>query len=95
MWDALRHEEQCLMVNAREHDLLPSVMWDWRTDLDFQDRLLRYEEWAEVLLRLVDDGLIDVRFRCLGVPAPAVVDLTADVGDRVTGFVERHPRVRS
>jgi hypothetical protein len=23
------------MVNAREHDPLPGVMWDWRTDLDF------------------------------------------------------------
>ena len=49
------------MVNAREHDLLPGVMWDWRTDLDFDDRLSRYGELADSLLQLVDQGLIEVR----------------------------------
>jgi hypothetical protein len=49
------------MVNARESDLLPSVMWDWRTDLDFADRLARYGELANVLIQLVDEGLIEVR----------------------------------
>lgn len=60
-WDGLSHEEQCLMVNAREHDLVPSVMWDWRTDLDFADRLVRYGELAEALIGLVDQGFIEVR----------------------------------
>ena len=49
------------MVNAREHDLLSSVMWDWRTDLDVTDRLARYGELADALIRLVDRGLIEVR----------------------------------
>jgi hypothetical protein len=49
------------MVNAREHDLLPSVLWDWRTDLDFADRLARCGELADALVRLVDRGLIEVR----------------------------------
>lgn len=49
------------MVNAREHDLLPSVMWDWRTDLDFDERLARRNELADALVRLVDQGLVEVR----------------------------------
>src|SRR5689334_15362307 len=49
------------MVIAREHDLLPGVMWDWHTDLDFDDRLSRYGELADSLLQLVDQGLIELR----------------------------------
>jgi hypothetical protein len=60
-WDALSHEEQCLMVNAREHDLLPGVMGDWRTDLEPAERFSRYGELATVLIDLVDRGLIEVR----------------------------------
>jgi len=60
-FDDPAREEQCLIVNAREHDLLPGVMWDWRTDLDFDDRLSRYGELADCLLQLVDPGLIEAR----------------------------------
>lgn len=60
VWADLSHPEQCLMVNAAEHDLLPSVMWDWRTDLDFADRLTRYAELARTLIGLVDQGLVQV-----------------------------------
>jgi hypothetical protein len=49
------------MMNAREHDMLPGVMWDWRTDLDFDDLLARHSELADVLIRLVDQGLVEVR----------------------------------
>src|SRR5689334_714325 len=60
-WGTLSHEERCLMVNAQEHDLLAGVMWDWRTDLEFDDRLARRCELADVLVRLVDQGLVEVR----------------------------------
>ena len=50
------------MVNAREHDLLPAVLYDWRTDVDFTVRLrLAPAELAPVLIRLVNEGLIEVR----------------------------------
>jgi hypothetical protein len=57
----LSHEEQCLMINAAEHDLLPSVIWDWRADLDFGERLRRFPELAAALIGLVDRGAIEVR----------------------------------
>ncbi|GAA5188171.1 hypothetical protein GCM10023322_38160 [Rugosimonospora acidiphila] len=60
-WDELSHDEQCLMVNAREHDLLPGAIYDWRTDLEFADRLERAPELGPVLIALVDQGLIEVR----------------------------------
>ncbi|MGK5737607.1 hypothetical protein [Micromonospora sp. URMC 103] len=50
------------MVNAREHDLLSGVLYDWRTDLDFTIRLtLAPTELAPVLIALVDEGLVEVR----------------------------------
>ncbi|MGC4833289.1 hypothetical protein ACLQ3D_02175 [Micromonospora vinacea] len=60
-WDGLSHEEQCLMVNAQEHDLLPSVLWDWRTDLDQEDKLALLPVLAAALVALVDEGLVEVR----------------------------------
>ncbi|RAO43461.1 hypothetical protein GAR06_04594 [Micromonospora saelicesensis] len=49
------------MVNAQEHDLLPSVLWDWRTDLDQEDKLALLPVLAAALVVLVGDGLIEVR----------------------------------
>jgi hypothetical protein len=60
-WNQLSHEEQCLMVNASEHDLLPSVLWDWRTDLDFADRFALLPQLADALVSLVNQGLVEVR----------------------------------
>ncbi|MFC4016638.1 hypothetical protein ACFOW4_01565 [Micromonospora sp. GCM10011542] len=60
-WNGLNHEEQCLLVNAQEHDLLPSVLWDWRTDLDQEDKLTLLPVLAAALVSLVGDGLIEVR----------------------------------
>jgi hypothetical protein len=60
-WADLSHEEQCLMVNAREHDLLPSVLSDWRTDLDRTDKLNLLPVLAAALVSLVGQGFIEVR----------------------------------
>nr|WTA68027.1 hypothetical protein OHB51_02295 [Micromonospora sp. NBC_00855] len=49
------------MVNAQEHDLLPSVLWDWRTDLDQEDKLALLPVLAAALVALVDEGLVEVR----------------------------------
>lgn len=49
------------MVNAREHDLLPSVLYDWRTDLELADKLPLLPGLADDLIALVDQGLIEVR----------------------------------
>ncbi|MEV4655549.1 hypothetical protein [Micromonospora sp. NPDC049301] len=49
------------MVNAQEHDLLPSVLWDWRTDLGQEDKLTLLPVLAAALVALVNDGLIEVR----------------------------------
>ncbi|WP_262285836.1 hypothetical protein [Micromonospora sp. MA102] len=49
------------MVNAREHDLLPGVLYDWRTDLELADKLSRLPDLAAALIALVDQGLIEVR----------------------------------
>jgi hypothetical protein len=49
------------MVNAREHDLLPGTLFDWRTDLDVDERLARVPVLAAALVDLVDQGLIEVR----------------------------------
>lgn len=61
VWDDLNHEEQCLMVNAREHDLLPGALFDWRSDLDVSERMARVSELADTLIALVDQGYIEVR----------------------------------
>jgi hypothetical protein len=60
-WDELSHEEQCLMVNAREHDLLPGTLYDWRTDLDDEAQLALVSELTDALVSLVDQSLIQVR----------------------------------
>ncbi|HEV3358316.1 MAG TPA: hypothetical protein VG247_16085 [Pseudonocardiaceae bacterium] len=60
-WDELSHEEQCLMVNAREHDLLPGTLHDWRTDLDQGAQLALVSELADALVSLVDLGFVEVR----------------------------------
>ncbi|BCJ78004.1 hypothetical protein CS0771_75480 [Catellatospora sp. IY07-71] len=57
----LSHEEECLLINASEHDLLPGTLWDWMPDLELADKLPRLPVLAEALLGLVDRGLIEVR----------------------------------
>lgn len=59
--DELSHEEECLLVNASEHDLLPGVLCDWLPDLELADKLSHLPALAEALLRLVDRGLLEVR----------------------------------
>jgi hypothetical protein len=50
------------MVNAREHDLLPGVLFDWRTDLDNAERIHRAPEvLGPALISLVDQGLLEIR----------------------------------
>jgi hypothetical protein len=66
-WNDLNHEEQCLMVNAREHDLLPGVLWDWRTDLDQEYKLALLPVLADALIALVDQGYKEVRRLFVGV----------------------------
>ena len=49
------------MVNAREHDLLPGTLFDWRTDLDDEAKIPLLPELAQVLIRLVGQGFVEVR----------------------------------
>jgi hypothetical protein len=85
-WDELSHEEQCLMVNAREHDLLPGTLHDWRTDLDQEPKLALVSELADALVSLVDQGLIEVRRLVAGrdghdvVPRTELPGVLADTG---------------
>jgi hypothetical protein len=72
------------MVNAQEHDLLPSVLWDWRTDLDQEDKVALLPVLAAALVSLINDGLIEVR-RFVGgdgsyevVPRGQLSDVLAD-----------------
>ncbi|GAA1616119.1 hypothetical protein ACFQY4_18105 [Catellatospora bangladeshensis] len=57
----LSHEEECLLINASEHDLLPGTLWDWLPDLELVDKLPRLPVLAEALLGLIDRGLIESR----------------------------------
>ncbi|MFD0599630.1 hypothetical protein ACFQZ4_50985 [Catellatospora coxensis] len=55
------HEEECLLLNASEHDLLPGVLYDWRTDLELEGKLSRLPLLADALLGLVDQGVVEAR----------------------------------
>ncbi|WP_212829553.1 hypothetical protein [Catellatospora sp. TT07R-123] len=57
----LSHEESCLLLNAGEHDLLPGVLHDWRTDQQPEEQLSHLPLLADALLGLVDRGVVEVR----------------------------------
>ncbi|MCX5199358.1 hypothetical protein OOK31_36725 [Streptomyces sp. NBC_00249] len=56
-WEALTDSERAFLINSYEIDILPGV-WG---DLGEDDQSLPVDELAQVLLRLVDRGWIEVR----------------------------------
>jgi hypothetical protein len=93
IWHDLNHEEQCLMVNAREHDLLPGTLHDWRADLDQEPKLALVSGLADALVNLVDQGFVEVRRFTPGRDTYDVVtraELPGTVADRrVWEYTER------
>jgi hypothetical protein len=82
-WSELTPEEQFVLRGADENDLLLDLLTGWAPDGSWPDRLTEVPRLAAAIVRLVQDGAVEVWFHPSWGLEPEL--LTAD---RVQGVVE-------